>query len=349
MAVTEVTLAKLGATGEASASDPSRVLVKYTASYLAKCDSAEDGPKTVLDHFRNAGDLPWFEKPFDFGNDFDGGSVCRTISPMRIGHSDWHSVDCAFEPVDGGFPGSEADGQGIDLSVTKNPVNWHDEIEISYTQLSAPIYGATFRGFFPGGITNPMLRDGKYGPLVNSAMDPFDPVPEGELDMQILRITRNVFPYDSTIADNYIGTVNRDGVNIIKPAYGFRAYISPTMGKIKNISATFGIVNSIPYYRQTIEVHRNPLGWRLSIIDMGMNRRQMPFGDKKDDGTAISDSDMKDYKPKVTPIRDENNYPILQPILLNGNGQPLELDKNKPPVYLQYEYYSEVDWSAIPW
>lgn len=350
MAVTRHILARVGAAGSGSGRDPSTAIISYSANYVLFCDDPLDGPKVALDYCRNTSDMPWYGKPYSFGNDFDAEAICQKINPQKIVGANMIAVEVGFEPVKGSASaGSEADGQSIDLGVTGNPLNWHDEIELTYTQISTPIYGAYFQGFFPGGIANPLMKTGKYGPLINSAMDPFDPVPEGELDMQVLRISRNVYPYNANIPDMFIGTVNSNHVDITKPAYGFHMEFSPQVGKIKNISASFHITNRIPYYKQTIEVHKNPLGWRLSIVDMGLNRRQMPLGDKKDDGTAISDSDMKDYKPKVTPIRDENNFPILQPVLLNGNGQPLELDKGKDPVYLQYQYYPETDWSAIPW
>ena len=49
--------------------------------------------------------------------------------------------------------------------------------------------------------------------------------------------------------------------------------------------------------------------------------------------------------PAQRRIMDPNGMPITEPILLNGNGQPLKL--GDPPVYVTWSIYPEVDFRIL--
>jgi hypothetical protein len=347
MTVTEVRLHSTGASSSASATDAGAVQVKYRTSHRVICSDPLDSPDAVLLYFRGNTDLPWFGRPYKFANGFNALSTCRTIdATFEEKSGGWWNVVSTYEPL---TTTSGATAEDVDGNATQNPLLWHDDIDVSTTQISIPVEQAIFQGFQPGGITNRFLTPGKKTAVVNSAMVPFDPTLEEEIDITVIRITKYVAKYYGPLYNKYKNAVNSDNVVINKPTYNFFDGFGQYQGKVKQFSATFAIENRIRYYKQTLEVHVNPLplGWRRVVLDKGLDRRQAAQ-DPDGLGGTISNSDVSfTAAPQHKPIEGLNGMPLSEPVNLDGNGQPLATGKDN--VYLIYSTKNEIPFSGIQW
>lgn len=343
MSVTLVKLHSAGASGSASGSaDVGADKLSYRSQYRVYVDDPLDSPITIFKHFQKTASLPWPGRPFRFGNGFDAQTFCKSIDPQYVeGSGGQYTVSCSFESS---AKKDDEQGQNPEGQPASDPTSWHDDIEVSFTQISIPVEQAYFRGFVPNNIQNNDMKPGKFGPVTNSANVPFDPPLEEVLDIKVIRISKYFRNYDGAAASRYQGAVNNDNVTIVKSRYKFRESFRRYQGRINSLSASFQILNRFPVYRQTIEVHIHPSGWRRFVVDRGIARRACP-GDPDGNGGTISLGEVG--KPSNAAITDEEGYPMTEPVLLNGNGQPLRCGSNA--VYLEYQTRNELPFGPIRW
>lgn len=335
MSVTEVILYKTGASGKASGNGQQSPKIEYTANYFVTA-SPTDTAYEVLAYFRSNG--PWIGSPFSYSSAFDADATCVDVNATPIENSlgKFHVVaqfsTNGSEDDDNNNDDRNKDDKG---KKTDDPLKWHDEIDVSTTQVSVPIEYATYIGPNPA---NEFLRPGKINrDPCNSAGVPFDPLPEYELDITVLRITKNVANYDEGQIAPYRGTINSDGFVIQKPAYKFTFPVSPLVAKIKQWSGSFHFAGEIPYWKQTIELHINPLGWRFPLLDRGTTKVV------EDD-----DPDSSTYHLRIPKrLVDAGGVPLTEPQKLNGNGGLLR--PGADPVYLVYGKYLEVPYGNLIW
>jgi hypothetical protein len=342
MAVSEVKLSSTGAGGSVSAGDSKTIILggSYRSRYRVKCDSTSDTPVTVLNHFYRTSSLPYIGRRFKVGNGFDSKSLCRGVDVNYVEGSGGHFIaEARFEPITVDIEGDTPDGQK-----SRDPFEWHDEIEVTYTQFSQPVEKAKFYGFTSG--ANRYMPAGKELPLTNSARIPLDPPLEEEIDIKIIRITKIARAHDDTGFDKYNGTVNLGDVVINKREYGFRTIIPSRCGKLRIIGGQFQIQNGVKFWRQTAEVHVNPQGWRRQVLDLGLDELYAS-GDTTPSGMAVNATTTNNRGYLYEKIKDEAGYPIGVPVPFNGQGK-----RNTPSaaaVYGEWATKKEISWSAIRW
>lgn len=346
MSVAEVVLHSAGASGSASKEQDKDLQASYRSRYRVRVTSPLDGPTTIFRYFQINANLPWFGRSFFFGNDFDTSVRCKTIEPTFIEKSEgWWEVACSFETPP--KKDDEEDKDDEDEKDKDSPTSsQHDEIEVSYTQTSAPVEQATY--LKSDRVTSRWLtkHEGRPCPVMNSAGVVFNPGIEEEIEIKVIRITKHVKEYDSNDYDKFQGAVNADAVTINKKPYKFKCEFSPLVAKIKNITGSLVTENGKYHYKRTVEIHINPLGWRRTIVDRGMMRSAAP-GDPDGRGGQMYASAGDEYVPGTAlhaPILDANGYPVTEPVLLDGRGQPLKQDGQ--PVYLTYQTLEEKPFAA---
>lgn len=349
MSVTTVTPISAGAGGTASGNDGGTVAMSYNAAFRVTCSSARDTAQTVLKHFRLNADYPWPGRSYKFGDDFDATAIAKTVDAKYIDSSEGKFlVQCTFGPLNGDQQQNQ--GQTASGGNSTDPLKWHDEISVGYTQISVPTEAAIFKGFTKLGVNNPAFTAGKEMALMNSACKPFDPTIEEEVDVKVIRITRNVAAYDDTILDKYQGAINSDVVTINKPKYRFKTSFGIYHGRIKALTADFAVTNGIPYYKHTVEVHVYPkgrYGWLRLILDQGIEELWKP-GDVRPDGLTLSDSDFpRNRQFEVKMITDEEGLPITSPVRLDGNGKMLKPEDD--PVFSIWQTKKLLPFATIPW
>lgn len=346
MAVAEVKLSSLGGTGTITGSDRSNVLASYTANYRVRCDSAADQADAIWDYFRTSADHPYIGKSFKFGNGYDTNSVCRSMDAQAVEKSGgWFNVRMNFEPAEGaGGPShQQADQNG---KMTDNPLDWRDEIDVTRQPIFEPAYFGIFRGFEPN-VENQLLQTGRAYPIVNSAIQTYEPTLEKEARVKYIRITKYQGSYDGSAYDAYDGKVNNDAVVIDKPAYRFRESFGQYRGRL-SIHSSFGINAGISYYRTTLEVAVHPTSWRRRVLDQGMCELYR-IGDEDVDGTTLSSSDFPTNRQfNLKGARDnDTDHPIVQMANLDGKGKML--DPEDDPITMVWSLDDEISFAGINW
>jgi hypothetical protein len=360
MSVASVIITNQGDRGRLTG-DASTVSREYSITLKASCTSKLDTTATVAEYLRThttfpsgPGRLPYLGRSYGIGNTRDSSVYCENLSIDRIGKSDGPSgtpggvdflIVAGFKPVSGGGlpPVKRIDING---KPQENPLLWKDDISTRNYTITIPAETGRFWGAFDGkgNIVNcATIPLGGGTAVMNSATDIFDPPPSREVSITVLRITRSILAVFPHQYEKYIGAVNVDNVVINKGPYGFLYRFEPTQGLIKTIDNEFDIANGIPYWRHTIEVHVNPLGWRRQIPDIGPN--QLGRAEVVLDGVTISNSDVGPsgfFKKRFVDVR---GNPVIG--LLNGNG--VGLKAGQEPVYLSYQIENEIPFAGINW
>jgi hypothetical protein len=333
VSVTEARLVSVGLSGTAKGTEASKVTTGYVATYRVKVSDPLDTPDIVLDYFRATSSLPWIGRHFKLGTGFDASNICTSVVPQYIDRSGgWYDVACTFEDenlASGLSAGGPTTGETVDGKATTDPLKWHEGIEVSYTQYSAPVEQAIFRGFEPK-VGGSIPRLNRLGAVVNSAGKPFDPPLEEEWELTVVRFTRRIPIYNGNDWNPLIGMVNNDHVVIHKPKYNFRIEFGPYIGKIHNIGATYERDNGIGFYLLTKELWLNPKGWRRLVLDQGIEELWKP-GDTRD-GVDLSASD----------------FPVATPGNFNGKGHLLT-NPTDPAVFMIYQTKPERSFAGINW
>lgn len=327
----------------------------YGVTYQVEVDSVECPPKVVSDYFKRTSTLPWFGRKWKFNGTSDAGAICSEIDVQYIEKSSvWFTVDCTFTPLEGDEPPDTRPEETEEGEPVEDPLRWRKEISITSSQSSFPVQEAIFRGFDPPNIANPFLRVGMKTPPVNSAIVPFDPPPEFDRSFVILRVAKRWPAFDEQIdGDPWRDLVNNEPFFINWPIAKLKLRIPAFRGRIKAVNATSQFENNIQNWRVETEVWIHPISWREHLADLGTVRRK-GIGDPDGAGGIISVDDVDDPGiPDHEQIKDGAGYPLMSPVLLDGNGQPIKLNgagdrPRKPPVWLNYQFYKEGRFHGCP-
>ena len=356
MAITDIRYGSDGSSGNGKGTDSGSSSFSYRATWKVKCDSASDQSDIIWTYLRthtqfNAVHLPWFGRTFKYASGRDTSSVCREIDVDYVRRSEgWHEVTASYESLTGpSADDPKTMSLGVDGKKTDDPLKWLPEISTGWTSMSIPIEQAEFVGTNPPGIPTPFLRPGRVSRVCNSAMTPFDPQPEEELAIKVIRITRNVNFYQGLLHDRVQGTVNRNVVAIAPiNGNGFRHFVPAMHGWMKHFGADLAEENGKQFWRETKEVWIHPRAWVRDFLDHGLDELWVP-GMVGHDGTEYSAGDFPANRPwDHKRIKDEAGYPIAFPVNFDGSGHALG-PTNPGVVYLRWLTKTTDTWNGIQW
>jgi hypothetical protein len=180
--------------------------------------------------------------------------------------------------------------------------------------------------WFGGADLREYRRDAEDTPLMNSAHEPYDVLPQRYEGFFSLEYTKNVSTFD---LDDYCAlhlSINDADVTIDGRTIGHKR------GLLVFREAPKLTENGTTYYRVTFEVLITPSGkvWEDVILDAGYNELDLITG-------------------KLTPIRDTDGMELRKPWPLNGLGQKIQpFDPATDPVHRTFKPYTEQDWTALP-
>jgi len=355
VSITSVSLTQEGTSLAATGNDGELIKRVYTAHYRVITDNATTSSKSIEKHFKDTPTLPWFGRTWKWtgangaANDRDPESICKKIEVShQPGSEGIFKVEATYEPVSGKTPKENPDnGDGDD---TDDPLEWREQMTISYTQITEAVNWAIFHGFTTGQFanelfagTNGLKRGLSYIPQ-NSALVPYDPLPEKEIDLKIIRMVKNIPFFDSNLYDPWISSVNTDPVHFLKRHLGMIVSVEPFQGRLKNINASSDFQNGKPFVRREIEIWVNPNGWRGRLPDIGHAAKPR---DANDTG-FVSPGDLinKPAQSEVVTIRDVNEYPMTAPLKLDGFGRVLLTTNPHRAVWTNWQYYDERQWTG---
>jgi hypothetical protein len=168
-------------------------------------------------------------------------------------------------------------------------------------------------------------RDIDDKPVVNSAGDPFmDPLVR-DRSLEVLSIQRYEALYDPALAALYRDSINDADITILGRVFPARTV------RVEKIEADLQWHNTFgPFWILDYEFLIDPRGWRVKVLDRGLNRID----------TANAG--------KLIPITNKGVL-ITVPVLLDGSGQPLPepLPSGTDPVFLSFKEYYERDFTVF--
>lgn len=344
MSVASAFPANTGLSGETSGTDSASATRGHRATFRVAC-AAGDTWDVIDQYFKATGSLPYPGRVFDVGNGRDTRSRCTGLRGTQIenGEGRW-LVEATYEEQVTTFIGPT----GNDGKPSDDPEDWHDEIDVSTTQMSMAVERALYLGNSVGAV-GPFIFPGRWYKPCNSTGKAFDPGIEEELDITVLRITKYQRGYGAEFYSNYINTVNASNFRIHKPDYGFSVLIAASTAKMKAINSSYHVTDKGKrYWKHTLEIHINLLNWRRQLLDRGTCPR-LRAGDIRRDGTTVSGNDLPaggDFLDEE--IKDSDGTAISEPVNFDGRGRE-RLEADRPSVHLYFQTLRETDWSAIPW
>lgn len=318
---------------------------RYSAEYLVKTDTIQDQTAVICDHFQNAGNLPRLGDPYRYANDYDPNAICTSIDPKRQANSatTW-IVTLAYETPQGNKKDDDNNRQEKDPNgkLTSDPTFWRDQWDFRFHQLSIPAEKVIYRGGMKKSSAL-LMPEGKVTPAMNSAFKVFVPMPEKEVQIQVFRRETYRTKFNSGTSTTYQGKVNTNDINLTIAAYGLTIVASPYKLKVKDIGATLEFINDYSVWRYRYEFWVNPLGWRREFVDRGFEARAMA-GDSDGRGGTISALDVPANTVPSRRLEDAQGNPLIEPVLLDGDGKPLITDQSYPePVYITYSIDDEAN------
>tara|TARA_R110000824_G_scaffold37749_3_gene115935 strand:- start:1470 stop:2600 length:1131 start_codon:yes stop_codon:yes gene_type:complete len=335
----------------------------FTVVYLVEVDDKNDGAMIVMIADDGITRIPRRFEMYAVGNDSDAFAFVKSKSPTPIDDKFWH-VTVTFGPNE---PSGEPGGQqlsGLDdrLIPTDNPLR--EVIDVSVTVVSAT--RAAERGAYIGQIDLPIGNvdvndDGYFSnegfwpilqgvekangdnlgriingvPITNSVFTPFDPPPEINYNQMRITAGMNCDQYPGRLAE-LVNSVNDREVTLDAGAgffrFGFGEFFPPYTLRFMGFNTQRRFKNGVPFWRIEIEYLADLLfGWRLDILDRGY--------------CVKSNETVSDGAPSKNNIIDVTGNQISEPVLLDGNGNMLDLETHAA-TYLRYAVYPEIDFGA---
>lgn len=265
----------------------------YTRMFHVLTDSVEDSGREIAE----ASGVPGIGDPF---SDSDPAAKSTSVSPDQVSGTPYLwlvTVEYSSDP-----------GTRSGSSLPENPLRRPAVIEWGLERLTAPV-----------------AKDLDGAAVVNSAGDRFDPLPEIDVAIPILRVTKNRASYDAGEALSFVNTVNKSAF------LGF----GPGRAKCQAITASQQFENGIEYFAVVYEFAGRREGWQISVVDFGEHYLD---GDEKRQAT--------------TPVHDSTTDANFIDDAVPGHGVPLDgaggrLGRGESPVFLDFRVYDETDFNDL--
>jgi hypothetical protein len=336
------------------ASDEAGKQTTFTVVYLVEVNDKNDGPYIVMNASAGGVRIPRQGENYNVGNEWDIASV-QTKTPTPIDDKFWH-VTVKFGPTGpaGTQSGEQISGLDDNLKPTEDPEKEHTDQSITTVnvtraaergayigQIDLPVGNSDpmdpgffdTAGFKPGKPQNVLNAKGdKFGritngvPITNSVFTPFDPPPE--ISYNQIRITCGLNTPDwNRGLLRFVNTINSNQIDF----FGFTAggiTAAPYTCRFMGINASGPRVKNGKFFeRLELEFLIDPLfGWRLDILDRGY---------------CVNANKTSEGAPNKNNIVDAKGNQIAEPVLLDGNGEILDLETHQA-TYLRYAVYPEV-------
>lgn len=342
---------------------------EYTAIWFVTMSSKLDQAQTLLNAFEAHVDGAARGDVYAFAADTaTGPAYLRSLTATRKQDSQVHwEVQATYTSDQEATQGRDIDGVPTD-----DPLDFAPIFRVSNVQYQKPLDTAQYiSGLKVGGAAELILLPGAFVVPVNSAMVPFDDPIMVDDSHCVLEIERNFTSYDGADDELYQNAVNTNCIRFVKKIWkatltsGAISYIqtglyikdiSALCAKIREIKTSFDMINEIEFIRVAYIIDIDPNTWRFPVIDKG-TLVSARIGDPTGDGgtVALFDSHQNPLPaipagiPDIRRLTDWEGRPIPDPVLFDGDGQPLDITvPGWTPVKLIYKGYTELDFLTIP-
>ena len=170
-----------------------------------------------------------------------------------------------------------------------------------------------------------VVFDNANNAILNSAGDLFDPPPMRDRTRRTCDIRFNLAVVPTWILD-YEDSINNAAIIID----GLPVAAKTAKCGIVNVSSVKER-NDISYREVSVTLHLNSDAWALSVLDQGFREK-----------------DATDPAQRNNISNDGDNAEPTVPVLLDGNGEALDDPNLLNAVFLEFDVYSEKDFTVIP-
>lgn len=174
----------------------------------------------------------------------------------------------------------------------------------------------------------PAIIDKDGNGIINSAGDPFDPPNMRDFSRRIAVVVKNLSSPPSWLL-SYQDAVNSDTFQIDG--------VSITADKAKCQRVDISDIrerSGIQYREVTTEIHFSLDGWKLRPLDQGFR--------------TLGDIISEDIKERLNIVNDGDDERPTQPVLLDGAGGQLNSQRPEDAVFLEFDVYPRLPFSALP-
>lgn len=336
MPVSDIQLHWTGSTGT-WARNP-ELSQEYTSVYRCRTSFSSEQAGTVIAHFH--ANVTRLGSLYAYGADNSTGTIsrCQRIRAQREPESRYLWI----VTVEYGVP---QDDKGLDVNgePVTDPLLFRPELTWSTNRRTGPVWKSKFLGGYKGEAARLLPLD-KFATPMNSTLVPFTrPAPERDFNTGTLTIRRNLFAYDADAATALENHVNID--KLVVRYLRLTVTLDKHQAKIQSVGASLRRQNDRDFWEAHCTIEKRPETWVEAILDRGTSARALD-GDPDGAGGYYSPSDGRpEGIPKLRRLMDAEGEPVTEPILLDGDGQPLEIDKpGWQPVYGQWLHYPELQF-----
>lgn len=329
---------------------------EWKQTYQYETNDSLDGPQVILDHLRING--PWFGSTYVNGNDADPFSLVDEIDvPQHSpGSATFWTVTLSYKPptAESSSPAPRPTDSG---TYSEIPWYWTYEVSTSVQQVSVPVDYARYRGGFTH--VPERVKVGDFIPFTNSSLvEKFDPPLEQDNAHLIIRIKSWHETFDLNQVFRFLNAVNDRKIKFTRMSLPgtFEAttlrLVNIEMSEKREILTIGGVRQRILYYEVIAELHYNPYGWRIMVVDRGTMRGALPHEPNGRGGLITYSTPLGGVS--AAKIVDHDGLAVGTPVLLDGAGQPQDWSvlgatvTNPPtvapnPVYINWQLYDERD------
>jgi hypothetical protein len=341
-----------------------------TLNFVFKSDSSDDTIKNVMDNpdcprmYEKHPTYRWmFASSFDYAQS-DGHEWIRwvvTIEYKFIELEEGEPEPVPEPPPSTGIPPQRKPELDDDPEVRER-VDYEPHVSIGYEDYSAAL-GDAYTGYAAQTEAFGGVRESRGVPIVNSAMEPYDPPPNIQKVNPIIDIRVNVqveSDFFTAIADPDVnGSVNLRGILYKEGKYELRvnpreARMRFSMDPVQDEELAFFGAARVRYRQVTIQLVINTDGWQPRLLDIGSYRFSIEGTDTLSDRgfTGTKEGSTPDMSfPKgpgggsatAVPFKNDDGEPITR--LLDGKGNLLK--EGESPIYNTYKGYKERDFLPI--
>jgi hypothetical protein len=302
----------------------------YTGVWQVNTTNPLEQAQTILQWFR--ANVMELGAAYTYAADTVGSTA--KASRMRADR-DLNSTGTWFVVVDFEPPKDEK-GETESGEHSWDPIDWRPRISCSTLQYSKPVERAQFYGGYHGAALL-AIPVGSFTVPMASNLVPFDPPLERDDSRLSIRIERNMAAFDADEAEEVVNAINLFGYRIDK--YGFTASCPELTLRIREWSTNLRRQNNVDFWETSCTLERKRDTWIEDVVDRGRLKRALA-GDPDGRGGSYSSGDIPAGAPAVGGMTGPDEEPITDALLLDGDGQPLNLAMQPlVPVYGRWLAY----------
>jgi hypothetical protein len=312
-----------------------------------RTSSILDQADTIASALRDNPQWPYPGRFYQIGNEVNQGLLCSGVScSPEPGKPTMWRLKAKYAPA-GDDKNNDQQKPDENGKLTSDPEKWLPEIEINTAGQSRTVEKANYLKGYVG--TAQGLLNGKKGIRpCNSAFMPFNPPLEQQWSLITFRASRYYKRYSMSDALIYKDSINESDVVVDNKLIYVACY--KHWGLVTHyggVLTSMNVGNQIRFFwKVSVEISINPESWDPYICDMGVDARAIA-GDPDGRGGTISASDLPAGAIEHRRLTDPDGIPVSDPVLFNGDGQPLK-PPTGDPVYGQWQIYrKEVDLTDL--